>query len=145
MKLFNHPLIYLLIFLLPGLHAFAQDSASVTHTRAGSNADFPKDSSAWEGYLRRNIDTMVPVRNKAKKGVYTIVVKFITTKDGTVSDVVAVTNYGYGMEAEVMRVIKKSPSWMPAQQNSRPVFEYHTVSFTFIVPKKKGLFGRRRN
>ena len=51
---------------------------------------------------------MVPVRNKAKKGVYTIVVKFITTKDGTVSDVVAVTNYGYGMEAEVMRVIKKS-------------------------------------
>ena len=145
MKLFSHPLIYFLILLMPGLHAFAQDSTSVTHTRTGSNAGFPKDSSAWEGYLRRNIDTMVPVRNKAKKGVYTIVVKFITTKDGTVSDVVAVTNYGYGMEAEVMRVIKKSPSWMPAQQNSRPVFEYHTVSFTFIVPKKKGLFGRRRN
>ena len=145
MKLFYHPLIYLLILLLPGLHAFAQDSTSVTHTRAGSNAGFPKDSSAWEGYLRRNIDTTVPFRNKAKKGTYTVVVKFIISKDGAVSDVLPVTHYGYGMEAEVMRVLKKSPRWVPAQQNSRPVFEYHTVSFTFIVPKKRGLFGRRRN
>jgi hypothetical protein len=141
MKLFSHPLISLLILLMPGPHALAQDSASVTHTGAGSNTGFPKDSSAWESYLRKNIDTMVPVRNKAKKGTYIVVVRFIITKDGTVSDVVAVTNYGYGMEAEVMRVIKKYSrwGWMPAQQDSKPVFEYHTISFTFVVPKKRFL------
>jgi outer membrane biosynthesis protein TonB len=141
MKLFSYPLIYLLILLMPGLHAFAQDSSSVTHIAAGSNTGFPKDPSAWESYLRRNVDTMVPVRNKAKKGSYTVVVRFIITTDGAVSDVVAVTSYGYGMEAEVMRVIKKHSrwGWEPAQQNSKPVIEAHTVSFTFIVPKRKFL------
>jgi outer membrane biosynthesis protein TonB len=141
MKLFSHPLICLLILLMPGMHAFAQDSASVTHTAAGNNAGFPKDSSAWESYLRRNVDTMVPVRNKAKKGSYTVVVRFIITKDGVVSDVAAVTNYGYGMEEEVMLAIKKYSvwGWRPAPQNSKPVIEAHTVSFTFVVPKRKFL------
>ena len=100
-------------------------------------AGFPKDSSAWQSYLRRNVDTLVPVRNKAKKGIYTVVVRFIISKDGAVSDVVAVTNNGYGMEEAVMRVIKKTPIWRPAQQNSQPVFKYHTISFTFTVPKKR--------
>ena len=39
---------------------------------------------------------------QSKKGTYTVVVKFITTKDAVVSDVTPVTNYGYGMEEEVM-------------------------------------------
>lgn len=151
MKLFKHPLLYFFILLLPGLHTFAQDSSSTTHTRASNNAAFQRDSSAWESYLRKNVDTMVPVRNGAKKGTYTVAVNFIL-RDGVISDVAAVTNHGYGMEEAVVQVMKKwsswppaSPIWVPAQQNSKPIFEYHTVSFTFVVPKKKGLFGRRRN
>ena len=145
MKSFRRSLIYLLILLLPGLHAFSQDSSSIKHTGAGSNAAFLKDSSAWESYLRRNVDTMVPIRNKAKSGTYTVVVKFIISKGGVISDVAPVTNYGYGMEEAVVRVMKKWSRWEPAGANAKPEYQAHTVSFTFVVPKKKGFFGRRRS
>jgi hypothetical protein len=145
MKSFRHPLLYFLISLLPGLHSSAQDSSSIKLTAASSNAAFPGDSSAWQSYLKRNVDTMVPIRNKAKSGSYTVVVKFIISKSDMVSDVAPVTNYGYGMEEEVMKVMMKWSRWEPAGANTKPGYQAYTVSFTFVVPKKKGLFGRRRN
>jgi protein TonB len=60
-------------------------------------------------------------------------VRFIVSKDGSVSDVVAETNYGYGMEQEAIRVIKKSGRWTPAIQNGRNVTAYKRQSMTWIV------------
>ena len=45
---------------------------------------------------------------------YTVVVRFIVSRDGSISDVVAETKHGYGMEAEAMKIIKKGPKWTPA-------------------------------
>ena len=43
------------------------------------------------------------------------------TKGGNLSDIKPLTNFGYGMEQEAIRVIKKSGKWIPAIQNGSEV------------------------
>ena len=52
-------------------------------------------------------------------GTYTTIVIFIVDKEGNISDVKALTAHGFGMEEEVIRVIKNGPKWIPAIQNGR--------------------------
>ena len=143
MKFVRHTLIYLLILLMSSLHTFSQDSSLIINTRISGNAIFPGGQSAWENYLRKNVDTTAPIRNKAKKGTYNVIVDFIIDKDGWLSDITAKTNYGYGMEEAVFRAIKKSPRWVPQLGNSKIVNSYVTQSFIFLVPKKKGSANKR--
>ncbi len=60
-------------------------------------------------------------------------VQFIIEKTGDISIGKAVTNSGYGMEEELIRVIKKSPKWFPAIQFSKPVKAYRRQPVTFVV------------
>lgn len=82
-----------------------------------SEAEFPGGKSAWSNYLSKHLNTNVPVKNHAPPGKYEVIIRFRVNTDGSVSDVVAKTAYGYGMEEEVMRVIRKSPKWKPATKN----------------------------
>ena len=104
-------------------------------------ASFPGGSSAWRRYLERNLDASIPEKQKAPAGNYTVVIQFVVNLDGTVSDVRALTNHGYGMETEAIRAIKKGPKWLPAIQNGRQVKASHKQPITYIVdngPKKEG-------
>ena len=96
-------------------------------------ASFPGGSSAWRRYLERNLDASIPEKQKAPAGNYTVVIQFIVNLDGTVSDVRALTNHGYGMETEAIRAIKKGPKWLPAIQNGRQVVTYRKQPITFTT------------
>ena len=96
-------------------------------------AAFPGGVTEWKKYLQINIDATVPVKNGAKAGTYTVVVQFIVHKDGRVSDVRALTNHGFGMEEEAMRLIKKGPHWIPAIQNGHQVTAYRKQPITFVI------------
>jgi periplasmic protein TonB len=60
-------------------------------------------------------------------------VQFIVGYDGTISNIEATTNHGYGMEKEVIRVIRKCPKWIPAEQHGRKVKAYRRLPVTFLV------------
>ncbi|HMJ48634.1 MAG TPA: energy transducer TonB [Ferruginibacter sp.] len=96
-------------------------------------AEFPGGNSAWVRYLKNNLDANTPVDNGAPEGTYQVIVRFIVSKDGSISDVVAETKYGYGMEAEAVKIIKKGPKWTPALQNGRNVNAYRRQPITFVV------------
>lgn len=96
-------------------------------------ASFKGGESAWRKFLERNLNPNVPVDNGAPEGVYTVYVQFVVSKDGSISDVRPLTNHGYGMEGEAVRVIKKGPSWTPAVQNGRQVNAYRKQPITFQV------------
>lgn len=99
-------------------------------------AEYPGGASAWTKYLRNNLDANTPVDNGASEGTYTVIVRFIVSKDGSISDVVAETKHGYGMEAEAIKIIKKGPKWTPAQQNGRYVNAYRRQPITFVVQEQ---------
>ena len=58
---------------------------------------------------------------------------FVVDKEGSISDVKALTKNGYGTEQEVMRLVKIGPKWTPAIQYGRPVKAYRKQPITFIV------------
>jgi protein TonB len=96
-------------------------------------AAFPGGDAKWRRYLETNCNGQVASDNGAPEGTYTTVVQFVVDREGNISDVRALTNHGYGMEEEAMRVIKKGPKWTPAIQNGRQVKAYRKQPITFQV------------
>ncbi len=76
-------------------------------------AEFPGGSEAWINYIMENIKIRTATRKHAPAGNYEVRIRFIIDKDGSVTEVSPVSNCGFGMEEEVIRVIKKSPKWNP--------------------------------
>lgn len=101
--------------------------------RVEVEAEFPGGDHAWGKFLERNLRGDVPAENGAPPGSYTVVVKFVVDKEGNVSDVIALTGHGYGMEDEAMRVIKRGPQWKPAIQNGRNVKAYRKQPIIFLI------------
>lgn len=79
---------------------------------------FPGGSKAWQDFIRSNINIAIPFKNKAVPGQYKVMVRFIVRSDGTLSAIGADSNSGYGMEAEVIRCIRKSINWIPAETSN---------------------------
>jgi periplasmic protein TonB len=97
------------------------------------DAKFPGGDGKWKQYLEKNLNASAPVDGGAAEGTYTVVIQFIVDKEGVISAVTALTDHGYGMEQEAMRVIKKGPNWTPAVQNGRSVKAYRKQPITFQV------------
>jgi protein TonB len=97
--------------------------------RVEIEAEFPGGVNKWRQYLERNlrVDDQVP------EGTYAVLIQFVVDKDGNISDVIALTDHGYGMEDEAKRVIKRGPKWNPAIQNGREVKAYRKQLITFQV------------
>ncbi len=106
-------------------------------TKTEVEAAFPGGDKAWTKYLETNLDTLVTVIHNAPAGRYEVLVRFIVSEDGSISDVKTQTNYGYGMEEEAKRLIRKGPRWIPAVQNGRKVNAYRTQPVIFIVGSQK--------
>jgi protein TonB len=90
------------------------------HTTAGLQVqpDFPGGIDAFRGFVMKNfripeIDQDMTAR---------IYVSFVVEKDGTLTDVKAVKDPGYGLGKEAERVIKSNKvKWNPGIQNGKPV------------------------
>jgi periplasmic protein TonB len=87
----------------------------------------------WNSFLKRNLDATTPGNNDAPEGTYTVVVKFVVSKDGSLSDIMCESDPGYGICKEAIRVIKKSKKWNPALQNGNIVNAYQRQPITFLV------------
>jgi periplasmic protein TonB len=95
------------------------------------------DMTAWRKHLGRYLEPVI--EEAAEKGMpsgtYTIQIKFLVERDGSINDVTALSDPGFGLATEAIKVVKKGPQWSPGRQNGRTVRSYHTQPITFIVPE----------
>jgi TonB-dependent SusC/RagA subfamily outer membrane receptor len=96
---------------------------------------FPGGLPAWSAYLMRNMDKDFALKRGAPNGKYTVTVSFIVDKDGSLSEIKADNDPGYGLSNEAERIITKGPRWMPALLNGKKVVYRHKVSLTWPVEK----------
>ncbi len=96
-------------------------------------ARFPGGDANWRKYLINTLKAEVPTNNFAPPGAYTVVIQFLVDKEGNISEVKPMTNHGFGMEEEVIRVISKGPRWIPAVQDGRQVKAFRKQPITFQV------------
>jgi len=96
-------------------------------------ASYPGETKDWLQFLMKNLNGSVATENGAPVGKYTTITQFIVDKDGKLSEFTPLTKMGYGMEQEVIRVLKLSGRWNPAVQNGKPVKAYRRQPITFAV------------
>jgi periplasmic protein TonB len=87
----------------------------------------------WNNFMKRNLNPDVPAEKGAPAGKYTVIVKFVVSKDGSISDIACENDPGHGICEEAIRVIKKTKKWVPAMQNGRNVNAYRRQPITFLV------------
>jgi len=101
-------------------------------TTAPVNAEpqFPGGAAAWATFLSRNLQAPETLEPGEKK---TVLVKFLVSEEGIVTQFEVVQSGGAAFDAEVIRVLKKMPKWKPALKNSVPVAVSFTQPVTFIA------------
>ena len=135
----------LICFSVSVFNAQAQETEDMVFTKTEKEAEFPGGLKAWAKFLGDNINAQTAVDNGAPAGSYSVIIKFIVTKDGSVTGIQAETKFGYKMETAVMKAISLSPKWKPAIQNGKPVSAYRRQPITFVVEKQKVKKGKRKN
>jgi len=106
------------------------------YLKVETEASFQGGNEGWKNFLQTHLNPDVPVRKKAPAGLYEVVIQFIVDKEGRISDMKALTNHGFGMEQEVIRVLKRSPRWLPAIQDGRKVKAYRKQPISFSISEK---------
>ena len=83
--------------------------------------------------MERTLNRDLPVENGAPAGRYAVTVSFVVSRDGSISDVKAENDPGYGTAEEAVRIIKKGPKWTPAELNGYKVNYRHRQAMVFQV------------
>lgn len=119
-------------FYLKNVKTIEQNAPSDSVFRkVGIEAAFPGGAAVWRNFLMKNLNASIPVDKGAPAGTYTVIVQFVVDIDGNIFDIKALTNHGYGMETEVIRVISIGPKWESALLNGKKVKAYRRQPVTF--------------
>ncbi|HMU46998.1 MAG TPA: N-acetylmuramoyl-L-alanine amidase [Chitinophagaceae bacterium] len=106
---------------------------TIIFAKAEVEPQFPGGPEKWRDYLQRTINPLLPVDSGAAPGKYTVFIQFIVDKNGKTSNFKPLTKHGYGMEQEVVRILKAGPDWIPAMQNGKKVNAYVKQPVTFEI------------
>lgn len=109
----------------------AEDEDKV-FTKVEIEASFPGGDGGWARYVKRAIEANIDELTDAGESG-TCRVRFIVSKDGTVSNVEALTMKGSKLAEVAVNAIRKGPKWTPAQQNGRHVNAYREQPVTFTI------------
>ncbi|PZP49731.1 MAG: hypothetical protein DI598_07150 [Pseudopedobacter saltans] len=96
-------------------------------------ANFIGGPPAWKEFLIKNLKDVAKQNKAPRDFIYKVRVSFTVDKDGTITDVRALDNPGYGTAEEAVRVVASSPKWQPAIQNNKPVIYRQRQMISFQV------------
>jgi periplasmic protein TonB len=96
------------------------------------------DQKQWIRHLQTQLQRYIEdaASSGMEPGTYTVQVKFLVEKDGSIADVQALNDPGYGLGKAAVDVVKKGPRWNPGIQNGKQVRSYHTQPITFVVQEQ---------
>lgn len=95
------------------------DATPKIFLKAETMPSFSGGASGWTNFLKQNMNYPLEARKAKASGVVTV--QFIVNTDGSVKDIKALNDPGYGLAAEAERLIKISPKWNAAVQNGHKV------------------------
>ena len=102
---------------------------TVIFTKVEIESEFPGGAKGWQQYLFGNIKYPKAAIKKNAQG--TVVVQFIVSKEGKVTNIEVVQSVHPALDKEAMRLIKESPNWIPAKQDGKKVNSYKKQPIVF--------------
>lgn len=96
------------------------------------------DQKQWIRHLQTNLQRYIEdaASSGMEPGTYTVQVKFLVEKDGSIADVQALNDPGFGLGKAAVEVVKKGPRWTPGIQNGKQVRSYHTQPISFMIQEQ---------
>lgn len=96
------------------------------------------NAQQWRQHLENNLQK--PIEKAARKGMkvgqYMVMVRFLVGLDGSITDVKALNDPGYGLAEASVKVVQTGPKWTPGIYKGRKVRSYHTQPLTFVISDK---------
>ena len=130
--LFAISALVLLVIVFAPARANAQDKKEkTTQTRKDTATDdkvyevceqmpiFEGGDAALLKYLRENLKYPDKTKDRGVQG--RLVIGFIVEKDGSLTDVKVLRPVDIDLDAEVLRLVKGMPKWIPGRQNGKRV------------------------
>jgi protein TonB len=96
------------------------------------------DPKQWTRHLQSQLQRYIEdaASSGMDPGTYTVQVRFLVEKDGSIADVQSLNDPGFGLSKAAVDVVKRGPKWNPGIQNGKPVRSYHTQPITFVVQEQ---------
>ena len=94
-----------------------------------ASPEFKGGLNRFYNFLGNNIEYPDDARRDYIQG--TVVLQFVVEKDGTVTDVELKKSVSPSINAEALRVLRKSRKWLPGTEFGRPVRCSYTVPISF--------------
>lgn len=121
---------------VPNAPTSAADDGNPVFSQTETPASVNREE--WRQFLQKNLQPIIEnaAAKGAKAGTYTVQIRFLIKKDGSVSDFIALNDPGYGFASQLLSVMPYSPKWKPAEQNGKPVTSYHTQPITLVIQEQ---------
>ncbi|MGN6399953.1 MAG: energy transducer TonB [Flavisolibacter sp.] len=93
------------------------------------------DAISWRHHLEESLMPFImdAAVNKMKPGTYNVQVRFVVEEDGSVSNVKALNDPGFGLAEGAVKTVKAGPKWTPAELKGKKIRSYHTQPITFMI------------
>jgi len=106
---------------------------------------FEGGESALMNFISRNIRYPVKAMEQSIQG--RVIVRFVVSDTGEVTQVSVLRGIGGGCDEEAMRVVSMMPRWKPGKQDGKPVNVWYTlpISFKFLGTNVVDPFNSNRN
>ena len=98
------------------------DTISVT------SPNFPGGMTEFYKFVGNNFKLTSEAEKNKVSGK--IIMQFMVEKDGSLSEIIAEKDLGYGLANEAIRVLKLSPKWIPATKKEKPVRVQYNLPIT---------------
>ena len=132
--------IVIILMLLPTI-VYSQSNSKSLNTNAkdqttSSFVEYMPEYPGGESAMREFIGQYFKVPDTARKSslnIVRIIVRFVVTETGSVSEIKTISKVGFGLEEEAVRVVSRFPKWKPGTQNGKPVPVYFTLPITIAI------------
>ena len=122
-------LIMLLAFVSVNAYSQSDDADNDVYNMVDQSAKFQDGYNSIIKFVKENIKFPAEAQENNVHGK--LMVSVVVEKDGSLSDIKIKKGLGYGLDEEIVRIIKMMPKWEPAQHKGKAVRQSQTIMIPF--------------
>jgi len=120
------PLAFFILFFLSTVVPAQENNV---YQKEDAQPEFPGGTAALYDFIQRNITYP---KEAIKAGISgTVYVRFTVMEDGSLHNLTVTKGIGGGCDEEALRILKKSPNWVPVRYQGKAISTNMTVPFHF--------------
>ena len=122
-------LIMILAFVSVNAYSQSDDADNDVYNMVDQSAKFQDGYNSIIKFVQENIKFPAEAQENNVHGK--LMVSVVVEKDGSLSDIKIKKGLGYGLDEEIVRIIKMMPKWQPAQHKGKAVRQSQTIMIPF--------------